>query len=370
MRIAHVIAPARFGGAERVVEALAVGQQRSGYDVRVALLVDPALPESSLSAALRTREIETIEIAYPARSFRAQRRALESHLVGGGFDVLHSHGYLADMLLASLRAGIGRVRVSTLHGFTGGDWRVRCYELLQLVSLRRFDAVVPVSRVLADRLDVAVGAGRTAPLILNAWPGDMELMERDAARKLLGVRRDSLSLGWVGRISQEKGLDVMIEALPMLLDIPLQLTVIGIGSEERAVRARAREIGVDHSITWFGEAAAASRLFSAFDAFVISSRTEGTPITLFEAMAANVPVVATVVGGIPDVVSENEATLVPPCDPAALASGIRKVFSDRSAAVRRAARARRRLESDFAAPAWIGRYDALYRRVLNEHPGR
>jgi glycosyltransferase involved in cell wall biosynthesis len=101
-------------------------------------------------------------------------------------------------------------------------------------------------------------------------------------------------------------------------------------------------------------------LFPAFDVFVLSSRTEGTPIALFEAMAAGVPIVASAVGGVPDVVSSREAVLVTQEDPAALAAGLTETLGDPTAALERARAARRRLEREFALQPWLEQYLALY----------
>ena len=104
-------------------------------------------------------------------------------------------------------------------------------------------------------------------------------------------------------------------------------------------------------------------MFAAFDVFVLSSRTEGTPIALFEAMAAGVPIVATRVGGVPDVVSPLEAALVPAEDPVALAAEIRAIYRDPATGQRRARAARARLERDFSVAPWLDRYEAIYRLV-------
>ena len=96
---------------------------------------------------------------------------------------------------------------------------------------------------------------------------------------------------------------------------------------------------------------------------MLSSRTEGTPVVLFEAMAAGVPIVTTAVGGVPDVVSREEAALVPSEDSRALAEGIRDVYTHTAAAARRARAARTRLERDYSVGPWLERYTNIYRLV-------
>lgn len=144
----------------------------------------------------------------------------------------------------------------------------------------------------------------------------------------------------------------------------MRLTVVGDGPERANVEALARTLGVAERIHWTGVIADADRLLRAFDTFVLSSRTEGTPITLLEAMRACVPIVATAVGGVPDVLSESEGLVVLPESPSALADAIRDALTGKAAAVARATRARKRLESQFALGPWLDAYERIYIATL------
>jgi glycosyltransferase involved in cell wall biosynthesis len=123
--------------------------------------------------------------------------------------------------------------------------------------------------------------------------------------------------------------------------------------------------GIRDRIRWHGSLPGASRFFAAFDLFVLSSRTEGTPMVLFEAMAAGVPIVAAAVGGVPDVVGPGEALLVPPDAPDALARAVLDARGDRGATAARSAAARRRLQSEFGLEPWLDRYQQVYRSAIS-----
>jgi glycosyltransferase involved in cell wall biosynthesis len=121
--------------------------------------------------------------------------------------------------------------------------------------------------------------------------------------------------------------------------------------------------GLGGAVRLHGIVPNAGRMFPAFDAFVLSSRTEGTPMVLFEAMSVGVPIVAAAVGGVPDVIDSRTAVLVPPNDAQALADGIRAVREDREGAAVRAREARARLLERFSEGPWIEAYGRVYDSV-------
>jgi glycosyltransferase involved in cell wall biosynthesis len=197
-------------------------------------------------------------------------------------------------------------------------------------------------------------------LIPNAWRASSATMSRAEAREVLGLPTDRPVVGWVGRLSAEKGPDVFVEALARTVDRRTIGCLVGDGRERADVERLGDSLGLGDRLRLPGLIADAARLYAAFDLFVLSSRTEGTPISLFQAMAARVPVVATAVGGVPDVVSADDALLVPPNAAAALARAIDASLGDPAAAADRASRAAARLVRDFGVDPWLDRYDALY----------
>lgn len=366
MNILHIAAPAQFGGLEHVVQALAGGLARSGHEVHVvAVVVGPEREHPFIEQLARAGAgIEVHALWTGSRGYLRERTEIAALCRRVHPDVVHTHGYRPDVVDSGAARRCGLPLVTTLHGFTGGNWKNRMYERLQRRAVRRFDAVVAVSRPLAQFLISQGVPAELIDVVPNAWESTVVPMPRDEARRALGIPHDALHVGWVGRMTREKGADVLVDALAHLSDLPVVGSFVGDGPDRAMLEARAVTQGLEGRLKWLGVVPDAARLFTAFDLFVLSSRTEGTPITLFEAMAAGVPVVTTAVGGVPDVVSSREALLVPPDDPVLLAGAMRVALLDFAGAQMRALDARARLERDFAVGPWLASYEAVYRRVL------
>ncbi len=361
--ILHLTAPARIGGLERVVAALSTGHARMGHEVHVAAVVESADAADQFLAPLAARGVHVHPLVLPGRAYRRERAAVRALCRTLAPGVVHTHGYRADVVSLGIARRLGIATATTVHGFTGGSWRNRLYEWLQVLAFRRLDAVVAVSRPLATLLRARGVPDGQLELIGNAW-SPHDVLSRAESRTLLGLPADAFCVGWLGRLTREKGADVLLEAVPQL-GRDVVVSFIGDGRERRVLEDRAAVLGVSQQVRWHGMVGDAGRTLAAFDAFVLSSRTEGTPIALFEAMAAGVPIVATRVGGIPDVIAPCEALIVPSEDPAAVAAALCSVREDASAARARAERAAQRLAREFAVDPWLAAYETLYRQLLD-----
>lgn len=359
LRICHLTAPSAFGGAEYVIAALAAGMARRGHAITVISLLDES--GSSPFERLSGTGPELVTIRVPPRRYRLELRHLGIELSRIRPLLIHTHGYHADLvgLRAARQAGVPAL--STVHGYTRGDWKNRLYEWLDRRALRRFDAVVPVSEPLRQELAAASVPAAKLRVMVNACVGPVSLLGRAESRWQLGLPTDALVAGWIGRIAPEKGPDVFLDALAQAP--AWHGSLIGAGPLQDSLRSRAEALGVADRLHWHGSIPDASSRFDAFDVIVLSSRTEGTPIVLLEAMAAGIPLIATRVGGIPDAVGTGEAYLVPPEDPLAIARCLEQIARNPEDAAQRAGAARNRLREEFSPEAWLDGYERLYREL-------
>lgn len=360
MRILHVFEIGLIGGAFRVVELLAKAQRRAGQDSAVLVVAERSDAESHpLVKSLADAGVEvTTTVLEKSRAYLQERQRTVEEARRLQVDVVHTHDYRTDVIDGTAARAAGFATVSTLHGFTQGGLRNRLYQRIQWWTVRRGDAVVAVSNAMRKRLLELGFPADLVHVVPNAVSTHERLFSREEARARLGVERDGFRVGWVGRLNSVKGPDVLLQSLHRLNPVP-RVSVVG----EGPMREELQVISAPQ-VKWHGAVHGADMLFRAFDVLVMSSRSEGTPLVLLEAMRAEVPVVATRVGGIPEVVASDEALLVPPEDPGALAQAIDAIRNDPADAARRARAARSRLDRDFTPEAWVAAYQDVYRDAL------
>lgn len=331
--------------------------------VHVGAVLSPGeSPDHPFVARLRAAGVPWTCVVVGSRQYVKEYQLLSALVTRVQPQLVHTHGYRADVIAGAVARAHNILTVSTVHGFTGGGRRNRFYERIQRLALRRANAVIPVSIPLSENLARAGISPDRIHCVPNAFTPAGTPLDRLVARRHLGISPDTLVVGWVGRLSREKGADVMLEALAQT-NSSWQLSIIGDGPERDALRQQAETLGISDRVTWHGLLENAGSLMTAFDVFVMSSRTEGTPIALFEAMHAAIPIVATGVGGVPDVISPSHAIVVPSEQPQTIARALEDVRNNPSTAARRSALARERLLQSFGVERWLDAIDAVYEAV-------
>lgn len=362
LRVVQISAPAAVGGLETVVRSLSTGLVERGHQVTAISVIEPGTDIDSFVEPMSAAGVNSVVIEVGARSYLDERRQVHGLLAQIGPDVLHTHGYRPDVLhgLHALRSGIRTV--STVHGYSKMGGLSNISEWLQKRALRRFDAVISVSAPLASLLqDFGIPRDRLH-IIPNALAVTERASGRSGAQRALGLDRNlGPVLGWVGRLVPIKGGDVFLEALAHLTGSEWTACIIGDGPERPSLEEQARRLGITERVAFVGEIDNASEAMADFDMVVLSSRSEGTPMVLLEAMSMGIPVIATSVGGIPDVVQDGiDGRLVPSESPEALAAAIGAFLVDPEAARTLGEQGRERLRRDFSHSAWLERHEKLY----------
>lgn len=357
--VAHLIAPAAAGGAESVVLALSASARERSRVIVLNQVVGSSEPPHSFSEQLRKRNVRSHEVRCGRRRYAAEVRAVAELIRRENVDVLHAHGYHSTVVgyFAGRRAGIPIV--ATVHGYLSRNLKERFYNVVDRLLLRRFDAVIAVSQGIARQLVASGLRADRVMVVQNGLGAPNQAPDRLSARQSLGLDRLEQVVGWVGRLSPEKGADLFLQALSKSAD-SFRAVVIGDGSELQHLEQLARDLNVENRVQFAGFRADAAELLGAFDVLALSSRTEGTPMIILEAVSAGVPIVAFQTGGIPDLLDVDSAWLVAPLDVTAFGQALRESLASPGERSRRAESARARLGDRLSAENWLERVWRVY----------
>lgn len=276
------------------------------------------------------------------------------------------HGYLFGPNLFAVLAG----RWAGAPAVVVAKRNVDAYETprqrrLQGWIHRAADHVTAVSEAVADTV-VALGVPRARITVIGNGV-DAQRFAGAGDRAAFGLNGGAPLIGSVGCLAPRKDYATLLEALARLeaRGIPFRAALVGEGPERAALEQRARTLGLADRVRFMGERADVERLVPALDVFVLSSREEGVPNALLEAMAAARPAVATAVGGTPEVLRAGEGWLVPAGSPDALAAAIGQALADPAEARRRGLAAQRAVRERMSVDAMVRRHEAFYARMAH-----
>jgi len=329
IRVVELLATGSNGGAQEHVYNLVTRIDRERYDVSVCSLTDGSAVRQFERAGIEVCVIEAADDADAVASVAA-------HLLAVGADVVHNHMYHAEVIgtLAALRlAELGQPRpfvMGTVHSS-----RIRSAEDVALLRqlTPRMDHVIAVSTSIVHKIDEEGRHGAPVSLIYNG----IDLQRYDdlvpccTLREEYGLPPEGPMVGVVARLEAEKGHPTLLDAWPQVLErfSDATLLIIGEGSREAALREQAAALGISHSVIFTGRRDDVPAVTKSLDVAVLPSYREAQGLTILEAMALSRPVIASNVGGIPEMIEHGKTgLLVPPHDPASLADAIVRLLVD------------------------------------------
>lgn len=361
------------GGAELLLAQFASASAHVGIRLSVACLKE--IRGNPAADSLRAVGIEPVTLhireRLGARSYRGVRR----YLATARPDLVHTHLGAADVLGCYAARSLGVPAVSTIHSMEWGRGSVRARAGLAVMAHARRTGASRVVAVSESAREAYLARGWDVPervvTVHNGIDVSAARGAGAAVRHELGLAPDDFLLGMVSALRPEKAHDVAIAAVRRLRDTfpGVRLLVVGDGTARHDVERLAAPLG--DAVVLAGARTDVMRVFDAIDLCVHPSRADAFPTTLLEAMAASVPVVATAVGGIPEIVDDGvTGILVPvPPSPERVADEIAALIRDAERRRALADSGRARYEELFTAAPWAERTRAVYDAVLAEAEG-
>lgn len=285
-------------------------------------------------------------------------------------DIIQTHAVKSHFLVRS--AGLHRRApwIAFHHGYTWPTLKARAYNQLDRWSLRSATKVLTVSQPFRDQLAAIGVRPERIEIIHNAIPAGWGVRARGSdesarLRTRLRIPDSAKIILIVGRLSREKDHLTLLEAVDRLrATLTPHLVIVGDGPEKRRIEERVHRLGLDENVTFTGHQPSAEPWYGIADVAVLSSLSEGSPNALLEAMATYVPIVATAVGGVPEIVTNEEsALLIVPGDPVAMSAALSRLLIDPALAARLTKRSRELILERHDPEARMRKLVSIYRSL-------
>ena len=357
----YVIWSLGLGGAEQVVIRLAAGLDRRKFAPVICCLNEPG----PFAAKAREAGVEVVALRKRGPLDLRVLSKLVRLMRERRIQVVHTHLWGANLWgrLAARRAGVPVV-IATEHNVD--TWKRPIHFLIDRWLAPRTTALVAVSRQVRDFYESrGVGRGRWQVVYNGIEAGEPPARRRGAAYRSLGLVNGQPVVGLVGRLVPAKAPSLFVQAVGQARrQMPgLKALIVGEGPLRAEVEAEVRRLGLEAHVVLTGLRTDVPELLAGMDALVFSSEREGLSMAMLEAMAAGVPVIATRVGGTPELIDSGvTGVLVPPNDVETLAKALVSVLTDvaKADALRHAARTR--ITQQFSLQQMIETHETLYQR--------
>lgn len=362
LKVLHLIDSGGFFGAEQMLLDLISAQRALGLDAVLGSIAEPKHAPKAIEEKAEALGLPWARFDMVNKPSFASCNCLVDYANKHGFQLVHTHGYKAAILLAMKpKVMRGFPVIATVHGYTSRTLnKMYIYELVDRVARCLLQASIFVAGSYQVKRTLfgikAVIPNGLGPALAN-WQADDDLCSYLKQYKVIGS---------VGRFSPEKGFDILISAFAKVQveQNDLRLLLIGDGGFRSQYEQQIKALGLEDKVWLAGYRDNAAGYIPYFDLFVNSSHTEGLPITLLEAMRGNTPIVASAVGGIPTLLNQGEfGELVESGSESALVSGIKKGLSD--TALHKANLAVVEFDKVYKREVMANRYIELYKQILS-----
>ena len=356
LRVMMLHAPTSMAGAEGVI----LNINKFMANSREIQIINCPFINFSRGYSPYLQELNSIGIKYEAiplnrrfeyRYIKKVKQLITKHRI----DLIHSHGYRSD-ITALLAANKKIPVVSTIHGFTANSSRVRIYEFLQKMVLKRMSLLMPVSIAIERQLiKMKVPKYRIRRMTNTVACDTIAGLSPSTIFSTFGIDENTAKIVFVGRVSVEKGVDVLIKACRYIKKrgVPFFLLIVGDGPFRAECERLVQTNRLGSEIKFVGYRRDAVQIAAAANIFVLPSRTEGIPLVALEAMALGLPIIATNVGGLPELIKNKyNGVLIESENAEELANALELVIPNKRLANQLGANAKNTVRNNFNPDHW------------------
>jgi len=371
IKVIHLLASPVIGGVEKLVLTLGAHINKQCFDLILGIFVYNEATQNPLyneakAAGLNVEIIRINRHAFGLSQIFDIYRVIAKHKP----DIIHTHGYKTNLLGFAFAKYKGIRIVTTCHGWlTSGNKKTNVFNKLSTICLKFFDTVITVSDQMQSML-INSGVPVSKMVILRNMPAisrSSARIEKENLRYVLNLPPKSKLIGFVGRLEKIKGCDQFVEAAAIaarkLQDC--HFIIVGDGSQKELLENRVKVLGVDKYIHFLGYVEHTDPIFEDLDVYILPSRNEGLPLSLLEAMYFRIPIIASAVGGVPEVIRDGiSGRLIPPNEPQKLASAILEALQSYPKSVDMARAAKRIVDEKFSIEKWVRRIENIYLEMV------
>jgi glycosyltransferase involved in cell wall biosynthesis len=363
MRVLHLLSSTGYHGAETMAAELVRHSAALGIESQVGVFDNDGRGDRQILETIKPTGARGFVIPGRGQFDRAAVRAIADTVRDQSINVIHSHKYktMFHALLARRRQPVPII--ATYHNWLEENFRLKVYAWIDRRLARYADAAVGVSTPVTEVLRRHAPAERVHYVGNGIDTDRFTPGERAAARARIGLG-DGPVIGFVGRLTAQKGVEVLIEAFHRLDHPAAQLLIVGDGERRAALEAAAQAGRNAAHIVFLGSRSDTPELFRAMDLFVLPSYVEAFPMVLLEAMATEVPVIGTPVGDVPKIIAADTGWLVPLGDAAALTTRLAAALGDPPALAAMGRTARASVIAQHSAQAFARNYLNLYEQIV------
>jgi len=367
-KILYLVTQSEFGGAQRYIIDLASNLSQKNYEITVAAggkdLLFSKLAEKNIKYFCLKNLVREIDLWHDLLAYFEIKKLIKRIRP----DIIHLNSSKAGVIgaLAGHRLGVKKI-IYTVHGFVLNEpmsaWKKKLYLWAERFSGRYKDVLICVSDF--DRqVGIKYNIVPEKKLVtINNGIDKINFLEKNEARRYLGLPQDKIIIGTIANFYLTKGLSYFIQAAAIIYKIlpEIKFTIIGDGQIRTELETLIKQHGLQNNFILTGAKPEAWKYLKAFDLYICSSVKEGFPFSIIEAMQAQLPIIATKVGGIPEIIQDNATgLLINPANQTELSEAIIKLINNKSLAEQLAGQAQLKALEKLSLRQMVDKTEATY----------